>query len=274
MEDQSRQCPTDPSIEENYKSALESIISLIENYEIMLIHFSRKQYASSFEEYLEKGKEVLMPAEAYATVSINNLETASKELATRLVEGIEAQIEKMKFGPLTSTKGKVIDQFRFFLAVYTVPMILKLDFSLSEPLSNEIIRVWKQHYPKFEFMKGNYDRLQEGFEKKGWCYITTAVCESMEKPDDCYELTAFRGFRDTYMQSSQERIHMVEEYYHTAPVIVASIDLRPDSREKYEEIWNSYLQPCLKNLEGEHFDDCERRYIQMVRDLKELYYIF
>ena len=39
--------------------------------------------------------------------------------------------------------------------------------------------------------------------KKG-CFITSAVCESFGKPDDCYELTMFRSFRDNYLAKEQD----------------------------------------------------------------------
>jgi hypothetical protein len=225
------------SIRENYLASLDKIPSLIENYEIMLINFSKKKYTKSFEEYLQIGSYVLQPAERYSVLSDENTEEVSKAIAEKLITEIDDAITKTKSGPFVSTKGKTIDQFRFFLAVYTVPMILKLNYNLSETLTDAIIKIWCQRYPKFTFRKGNYDKLNEGFQRKGLCYITTAVCDSMDKPDDCYELTAFRSFRDHYMNQTEERRAMVEEYYHTAPVIVAAISLRPDSKEKYEEIW-------------------------------------
>lgn len=36
----------------------------------------------------------------------------------------------------------------------------------------------------------------------GGCYITTATCEEYGKPDDCYELTTFRNFRDNWLKNN------------------------------------------------------------------------
>ena len=39
-----------------------------------------------------------------------------------------------------------------------------------------------------------------GFEKyTSGCFLTTATVKYMGKPDDCYELTVLRDFRDKYM---------------------------------------------------------------------------
>ncbi|MDF2944921.1 MAG: hypothetical protein K0S01_3779, partial [Herbinix sp.] len=132
---------------------------------------------------------------------------------------------------------------------------------------------WRQNFPDFAFHKARYEELQSGFERKGLCYITTAVCETMDKPDNCYELTTMRNFRDTYMQQTKERQALVEEYYRTAPAIVTFINIQPSCEEKYLSIWKKYLQPCLYDIEENNLEQCEKRYTGMVQDLKSEYNI-
>ena len=93
----------------------------------------------------------------------------------------------------------------------------------------------------------------------------------MNMPDDCYELEAFRRFRDTYMSENKERQEFVDEYYQVAPIIVTAIDLTPGSKEKYNHIWKQYLLPCLKDLENNHLFECQERYKSMMSDLKKNY---
>ena len=55
------------------------------------------------------------------------------------------------------------------------------------------------------------------------CFLTTAVVERRGEADDGPTLTALRGFRDGYMMETAERRALVEDYYRTAPAVVAAI---------------------------------------------------
>ena len=47
-------------------------------------------------------------------------------------------------------------------------------------------------------------RAEKAVLKRGiFCYITTAVCRSMDKADNCYELTTLREYRDGYLLRSE-----------------------------------------------------------------------
>lgn len=116
----------------------------------------------------------------------------------------------------------------------------------------------------------NADIAIKNLEGSG-CYITTAVCESFNKPDDCYELSMFRRFRDEYLRNQDEGSELIQEYYSTAPCIVETINLLNNRKEIYEGIWSNYLMPCLKYIENMELERCKDLYIQMVYDLKEMY---
>lgn len=102
----------------------------------------------------------------------------------------------------------------------------------------------------------------------GGCYITTAVCGSLGKSDDCYELMAFRDFRDSWLRRQEDGETLVSEYYATAPRIVSVIERLSDAKEIYRAIWNNYLAPCLGHIERKEFAQCKALYMQMVFDLK------
>jgi hypothetical protein len=148
-------------------------------------------------------------------------------------------------------------------------MIRSRRYIISEPLSDSIITEWCRRYPKYEFKKASYEEILKGFERKGFCYITSAVCDSMDKPDDCYELTAFRAFRDTYMRGTPERLKLISQYYELAPVIVTYINYCTDRKAYYDMLWNKYLSRCLKAIEAKKYDICEKYYIKMVNDLRK-----
>jgi hypothetical protein len=256
---------------EEYCKALGCIGDLLENKEEYLNNFTKKNYSTSFEQYVQKGILILMPAERYTSISEESTEAAADEIARALVEKIKEEVKNIKTSLFRESKDRILSGYRYFLAVYTIPMILYLQYGISKILADRLIEVWCQQFPRYKIKKGNYEDIQSGFRRKGFCFITTAVCDSMDKEDDCYELVRFRCFRDTYMQLTPERKALVEEYYKIAPVIVALINTEYGTEEKYRAIWQKYLLPCLKDIEKDRLSDCEIRYIHMIEELKNEY---
>ena len=107
--------------------------------------------------------------------------------------------------------------------------------------------------------------------KDGDCFITTAVCGSLNKPDDCFELTTFRNFRDGWLKNQSDGKNLIAEYYSIAPKIVDAINKAVDAKEIYKNIWLNYLRPCLEFIKnGDNFS-CKEKYIEMVRELQKKY---
>jgi tetratricopeptide (TPR) repeat protein len=114
---------------------------------------------------------------------------------------------------------------------------------------------------------GNKEYQKHRDEAKG-CFITTAVCGSLGKPDDCRELSAFRAFRDTWLAKQPGGRELIGEYYRIAPRIVAAIDAAPNHCETYRNIWNDYLVECMSFIDKGRFEECRDTYLRMVHDLK------
>jgi hypothetical protein len=103
------------------------------------------------------------------------------------------------------------------------------------------------------------------------CFITTAVCDSFGKGDDCRELTAFRDFRDNWLAKQPDGQSLIAEYYCSAPGIVAAIERSGNQSAVYRGIWNTYLADCMRLIENREFAACKQRYIEMVENLKITY---
>lgn len=103
------------------------------------------------------------------------------------------------------------------------------------------------------------------------CFITTAVCLSLGKDDDCYELMQFRRFRDNWLRNEKDGNALIEEYYAIAPSIVETINNRENSSEIYSMIQEKYLSKCLSLIEVSKYSECKENYINMVNDLKKVY---
>jgi hypothetical protein len=102
------------------------------------------------------------------------------------------------------------------------------------------------------------------------CYISTAVFTALGYDDNNIMLTSLRNFRDTYMSSTPELKAIVKEYYVTAPVIVASLQVRTDSRELFLNIYNDYLVKAVKAIELGKNEIALKIYTKMYLKLKNL----
>jgi predicted GTPase len=103
------------------------------------------------------------------------------------------------------------------------------------------------------------------------CFITTATCQTLEKGDDCFELTTFRAFRDDWLVKQTDGKELVTEYYEVAPKIVSAIDRSANPATVYHNIWNTYLSRCLADIEAGDYPACKSRYIEMVNVLRHEY---
>ena len=103
----------------------------------------------------------------------------------------------------------------------------------------------------------------------GGCFITTAVCGAFGKPDDCYELTTFRAFRDGWLIEQNDGRALIDEYYAIAPKIVEQIDRLSESAEIYKAVWKNYLSECLALIERGDYERCRQQYVAMVNELRD-----
>lgn len=123
----------------------------------------------------------------------------------------------------------------------------------------------KQKAKEFRAEAEKYRKYYKG------CFITTAVCDSLGKSDDCYELTTFRHFRDNWLAHEPEGKLLIEQYYRIAPRIVWNINSSANASDVYSSIWQQYLEPCLHFIENKDFANCKQLYVMMVSELQKTY---
>ena len=97
------------------------------------------------------------------------------------------------------------------------------------------------------------------------CYITTAICEASGKPDDCYELTTLRNFRDNWLAKQPDGMYLINEYYETAPKVVSAINVRVDRNSIYSFLERNFLKKCLSFIRKNQMMDCKKCYMDMVQ---------
>lgn len=172
-----------------------------------------------------------------------------------------------------TSRTAIMDTDKFVIAIFLVPMVRKLGLGCSEDYCKALHSLWCQRHPKSVFKIGNYEDIAGGFQRKlfGLCFITSAVCRDSGKPDDCAELTAFRGFRDGYLRACPDGPALISEYYDVAPGIVTRMELSSDRAELYAALRKDYLEPCFADIQAGRLARCKDRYVEMVRSLEEKY---
>lgn len=249
------------------KSVEERILHCVAGYKEMYRKVNRKDYHPTFDMY-EKGCRGIFEDLDLAC-------RAEPENCTKWLEQVVASFLDQMEQRWKSAVGKKLarDEDKMTIAVFLVPMIDHLQLSIGREFCEILQKRWVERNPKAPFYIGSYENITSGFNKKlfGLCFITTAVCEELGKPDDCEELTAFRAFRDGYLMSCEDGPALVEEYYNIAPGIVTCINVCDNRSERYRAIREEYLAPCYADIQAGRMQECKDRYVKMVRDLEKQY---
>ena len=138
-----------------------------------------------------------------------------------------------------------------------------------EQIQQERARERERRREEYEERKRN--RGSGRRKGSGGCFITTAVCLSLNKPDDCIELSMMRMFRDNWLVNQKNGINIIEEYYRIAPLIVEEINACHDNAQIYKHIWEIYLYPFFKLISSGNNRKAKSVYLKMVYQLANKY---
>ena len=250
-----------------YTVGIEGMPRLLLEIEAPMENFRKNTYEGAFKKYYEKNL-VTYDAIENGYLSVIDKEQFLENMANALVD---AAGDKVYGLPKKSQQEKLLVDYNISMAVYVLPAVLEFKGESSEKLADKLVKAWKKKFPKTNSEASEYENIEKGFHKK-WCYITTAVCESFGKPDDCYELTLLRNYRDNFLMGQPDGEAVIKEYYDVAPTIVKHINKRKNHDEIYKDVWNEYLRPCIQMIEENENSRCKDLYIRMVRELKEKYF--
>lgn len=89
-----------------------------------------------------------------------------------------------------------------------------------------------------------------------FCFLTTAVCEYQQKPDNCPELETLRAFRDGWLKENHPAD--IATYYAKAPAIVEKLKASPSAVRIFDEMYYGFILVALRqidhgNLEGAYY---------------------
>lgn len=251
---------------EYYNQAMQGMADMLLQAGCPLDSFKKSLYPEAFQAYLRKYIGVI---DAIEKVYLKE-DGTDEEWLDKLVDHLIVQAQQtLSEIPKKGKRNERLIDYNMVLAVYVIPAILEQKGQSAEPLTDRIVEKWNNAFTT-SIGKSSYEKIEEGFHKK-LCYITTAVCESQGKADDCYELELLRGYRDRYLLSTREGAELVKEYYNIAPTIVTRINRLEQAAQVYEGIWQNYLSPCIRLIEDGRLDACQEQYMAMVYELKGRY---
>lgn len=244
----------------------ERLIQLFEEVQIPIAKFNKQNYEISFQNQYEKYNDLFEEVEN-AVENADQEEKVVLEIASVIPEYVEKKLSAL--GSKRKAENVVID-YNYTMVTYVFPLLNYKKTAHCKKITDKMLEIWNQKITKNPIQNSTYESIHEGFSQR-LCYITTAVCESLQKPDDCYELQILRNYRDEYLMSQKDGKDIVMKYYDIAPTIVKHINQTEHAEEIYRNIYTKYLMPCIRMVEREELEECKDTYCSMVQELQQKY---
>lgn len=256
----------DPAILEEYLERVQNgLEKIVKDCDKPMTGFKRNVFEQTFDLFYKSCGDLFGEMEYVYQNSAHKGQVLQK-LAEHFTETAKKELDALKFRGHRNQRQL---DYNFLITVYLIPAMGKYRGGFSEPFSDCLLAVWNNTF-QAKLGKASYEDIVGGFRKK-LCYITTAVCESLGKGQDCRELKLLKDYRDQYLDTTPEGHALVEEYYDIAPTIVKRIGKQPDCSRLYEELYQEYLLPCIRRIEAQEYEACRVKYEEMVLDLKARY---
>ena len=256
--------------QECYEYAMENMIRCISEHRDIHKGFNKNTYTNKIQSYKEDSGEIIEKLNHAILMNPENSQKMLECIASRFLDDLEKLWDSDPRGKSKHQRKVMMEDDRLLIAIYMIPMIRDLKLPTTKDTAIAIHTEWLRRYPKTPFYLAKKSDIQQGFKRK-ICFITTAVCRSEGKPDDCYELETLRSFRDGYLAALPEGPALINEYYDIAPMIVACIDYADDSAARYAELREQYIVPCISDIEAGRLEACQHRYVDMVKNLRRRY---
>jgi len=242
----------------------DTLLSMLYDQDKTMSKFNKDEYDGAFHDYFEKYKDVYNRIEE----DYQNSSDPAAYLDALAQFYIDSHAEKLELQKKGKRDGFQIDQ-NMVLVTYYLPSFLEYRGTFQDEYVKLFVEKWNREF-KQHINVGSFESINQGFKRK-LCYVTTAVCETLGKPLDCYELTLLKTYRDGYLTAQPEGEALIHEYYNIAPTIVNRINKVTDSEEIYKKIYKQYISPCITLIEQGKNDECKELYVEMVKGLQSDY---
>lgn len=228
-------------------------------------HYNKHNYERIFKELYDKYSGLLQEI-IDACEEADDSGELLDEFSRVIPEMVSRKVEML---PKRKKEFEMLD-YNMALVTFYTPILNYNRNKYCETLAVKMVDCWNEMFETGKLTAASYETIQSGFKNR-LCYVTTAVCESQGKPDNCYELNLLRNYRDQYLLKEAGEKALVYEYYNVAPTIVKRISRQKNPGAVYDEIWDTYLKPCIQMIENDKKEECKDIYCDMVRQLQKRY---
>lgn len=225
--------------------------------------FNREHYDKNMDKLRKQDEALLARIEKACEESDGSVDEVASYIP-QYVSGLLKNVSSKRKRDMTALDHKMN------MVSYYVPLMGEIPGEAAKSLGEKMVEQWNALMPEYKIGYTTVGDIRGGF-KTTPCYITTAVCEGLGRPDNCYELNILRSYRDRYLMGTEAGARLVEEYYNISPTIVKKISKRADSHKIYQDIWENYLNPCVRLIEEDKPAECKELYRTMVRTLEKQY---
>jgi len=226
--------------------------------------FNRDEYANYFQELYSQYEADFIAFSHQYIYCPEPKEDYIQRTAETIVRHETAKLDDLE---KRKRKGQLYNDSAY-VAIFIIPLIDYYKSEATDKLADAVVAAWRENFKDNQINRGNFDSINGGFKKRKFCYITTAVCNSLGKPDDCYELSVLRKFRDEWLALQVGGQELIDEYYDTAPVILRQIELSPKSEEVFDKLYKDYIAPCIAYIENDNYEQCKQLYLHMMKSLQ------
>ncbi len=243
----------------------EEFPKMLEGNDGYMHRFTRDQYADAFASYMTEHTPLFDEIEDVYQAD-SDPSSVIKRLAADFTDVAKASYDAQKKSKRT---GYLID-LNTLLVVYILPALREYQGTFGEPLVNAVTDTWNATFTQYKIKSGTFQEINGGFRRK-LCYVTTAVCESLGKDENCHEIRMLKDYRDGFLMSEPDGRKLIDKYYDIAPTIVNRINKRPDASDAYAHIYRTYISPCITMIEENRLLDCKAHYVEMMQVLCKQY---
>lgn len=242
------------------QQALSLLNSTLFDFELEEVSFTQKAYPECFSSYSGR-----------LNTALQTLQGVQEEDCHAFAQALISHIsDSLHYRQVRSSKSSIFFRYRMMVAVYLIPTLHDSPVREANIVLASFLQLWNDKYPKETLSSVSFEQINNGWRRKG-CYITTAVCCNLHKPDNCTELQTLRHFRDDWMRQRPDDLLLIQEYYTFAPSIVTAIDTAPEAAKTYHTLWKDYISPCVRDAAAGKNVRCLRRYKQMMLRLEKQY---
>lgn len=236
---------------------------MLQGNDAYMHQFKRDTYAEAFDSFLEKYSPLFQEIES-AYQEADDKENLIKELADTFAASAKEDYEAQKKAKRSSY---LIDN-NTMMVVYILPALNAFEGTFQEAMVPKLVDEYNATFTQYKIKAGTFDDINGGFKRK-LCYVTTAVCLSLGKSEDCSEIKILKDYRDGFLLDESDGQTLIDEYYDIAPTIVNRINKKDNAHEIYKQIYQNYIEPCISLIGENRMHDCKELYVSMMRNLQQ-----